>query len=191
MVTFSSRIRLEEQPTQLSVRVTAEVQAADCFLAGVAALRVRDTADLIEAQLLRDRLLVDFRGESRPPREDPRQLQCRRLAWMRTTAHQPLYHGIAIVRSDRDLKQEGRRLGRAGDFKRYLADGRFEDAIRTMRHRQAGGSHHCRGVCAGDSQDRHVFGAIRRARESRRHRPLQDRQRAVAPFRRHGEAEAL
>src|SRR2546422_7699601 len=52
------RIRLEEQPTPMSGRMTAKVQAADRFLAGGAALPARDTALLIEAHALRDRPLV-------------------------------------------------------------------------------------------------------------------------------------
>ena len=66
---------LEQQTAKLAVRMTAEVQSTDRLLAGVTALRVRDAPDLVEAQLLWDRFLIDLRGKSRPARKNATQLQ--------------------------------------------------------------------------------------------------------------------
>ena len=59
-----------------------------------------------------------------------------------------------------------------------------------MGHGEAGGSHDRRRVRAGNAQHHHGFGLIGGARQTRRHGPLQDRQRALTPFQRHGEAHA-
>src|SRR3989442_446528 len=62
------RLGVEQEAPQVPVGVPAEVQARHGFLAGVAALGVGDAAQLVVADFLGDRLLVDLGSQTRPPR---------------------------------------------------------------------------------------------------------------------------
>src|ERR1051325_10489756 len=69
-------IGLKQEPAQVAVGMTTEVQPAHRLLTGITSLCVRHAADFVESHFLRNRLLIDFSAESRPARENARELEC-------------------------------------------------------------------------------------------------------------------
>ena len=69
----SGRLRLaaSAESAQLPIGVAAEVEAGDGLLSGIAALGVRDPADLVVAHFLRQGPLVDLGAQCGPAGEDP------------------------------------------------------------------------------------------------------------------------
>ncbi len=162
------------------------MQAAHRLLARVAAFGVRHAADLVEAYFLRDRLLVDFRSESRPARQDPRELEGIGIRRIRTGLHQARSNGLDVIHGRGHLKEERRHVIRPRHLDGPSMCRAFHDVIGGVRNGKAGRAHHRDGMRAGNPQHGRVLRAIRGAGEPRWHGALQDQQRAFAALGRNG-----
>ena len=179
------RIGLEQQAAQLPVGVTAEVQPAHRLLARITPLGVGDAADFIQPHFLRNRLLIDFRSESRPSRQNPRQLQRLRAGGVGPGIDQAPLDGCDAVGGCRDLKNEGRQVAAPRHLEGQLGCRAFQHTIRCVRNRDGGGAHDRHGVRPCYAQYGGFFGAIGRPCEPRRNGALQNLQCALTALGRH------
>ena len=147
------------------VGVTAEVEPCNGLLPGVAALFVRDCAELVEPHLLRQCPLADLGTEARPARHHARELQ-RTRGRPRPPQRRRERRDDSRPSRTRDTSAGARTVAPCGAAAISSSTPLSSEAACRppgIRHGEAGPSGKLRGARTHQVQHRHLLGAVRYA----------------------------